>query len=53
MRVHTVRLLILFGLILFAAYASHEAETKAQAIWKRNSQTTTAGVVVEDVSPLY
>ncbi len=41
MRIHTIRLLVLFGLVLFAAYASHEAGVKAQAIWKKNQVSDT------------
>ena len=47
MRIHTIRLLVLFGLVLFAAYASHEAGVKAQAIWKAN-QTSDTQLVADD-----
>ncbi len=53
MKVHTIRLLILFGLVLFAAYASHEAETKAQTIWKTKHQTTSTVLVPDSASQLF
>ncbi len=47
MKIHTIRLLILFGLMLFAAYASHEAGARAEVIWKKNLQTTDSELVDE------